>query len=87
MRSVVSLAQLLDAGVIRSGTELRGRLKGRSFSARVQDDGSIEVRGQGVFKSPSLAGNAVTGRNTNGWDFWKLPDGRRLGDLRDLYKA
>jgi len=82
MRSAVSVAQLLDAGLLARGAQLRGSLRGSQFTARVLDDGSIDVSGKGRFRSPSLAANAVTGRNTNGWDFWKVHDGRRLSDLR-----
>ena len=34
-----------------------------------------------IFKSPSTAGNFVTGRSTNGWDAWKNADGLSLKEI------
>lgn len=34
-----------------------------------------------VFKSPSTAGNFVTGRSTNGWDAWKNEKGLSLKEI------
>lgn len=34
-----------------------------------------------TFKSPSTAGNFVTGRSTNGWDAWTDENGKSLKEL------
>ena len=57
------------------GTELRGQHKGNERSALVENS-QIVYAGRG-YASPSAAGNAATGRSTNGWIFWEV---RRPGD-------
>jgi Restriction Enzyme Adenine Methylase Associated len=76
-----SLLSLLDEGKLRTGTMLRhqGR-RHKAITATVLYAG-IEVRGQ-VFKSPSGAARSITGKPVDGWNFWKLPDGRPLASLR-----
>ncbi len=58
-----------------AGTEMRGQHRGVEKTARV-DGGQIVFAGKG-HRSPSSAGNAATGRSTNGWTFWEI---RRPGD-------
>lgn len=78
----VKVKDLIDAGLIASGTSLRpghGDFKG---SAVVADDGGIKIDGQ-HFKTPSGAGKHATGRPTiDGWRYWRLEDGRSLKDVR-----
>jgi hypothetical protein len=85
MKSAVSVMQLLDAGLVEPGTTLTGRHRNKQTTARVEPNAEIALPGVGRFRSPSLAANAVTGRNTNGWSFWKLSDGRTLGELRAAF--
>lgn len=40
-----------------------------------------------LFTSPSGAGHAVRHRATNGWTFWRMPDGRRLKDVRTTFRS
>lgn len=83
----VQLHHLIDAGLISPGTVLSGTAAG-SIDARavVTDNGHLKVDGR-VYETPSGAA-AAAGKNTNGWYFWALPDGRRLRDLRvELYAA
>ena len=35
-----------------------------------------------TFETPSGAGKHVKGKATNGWAFWRMPDGRKLLDIR-----
>jgi Restriction Enzyme Adenine Methylase Associated len=49
--------------------KIKWKYKGKTHTARVRADGSIYYQKQ-VFNSPSLAGRAVTGRPTNGWNVW-----------------
>ena len=57
------------------GTELRGKHRGNDRTARVEVS-QIVYEGRG-YASPSAAGNAATGRSTNGWTFWEV---KRPGD-------
>lgn len=58
------------------GTELRGQHRGSEKTARVEN-GKLVYAGRG-YASPSAAGNAATGRSTNGWTFWEV---KRPGDM------
>lgn len=80
--SRITLLDLVLAGLVEPGTVLTAR--GGSWadrSATVHADGSVEVDGK-VFESLSSAGKFVKGGVTNGWNFWRMPDGRRMLDVR-----
>jgi hypothetical protein len=62
-----ALAKVLSK--IRRPRTLQGRLKGKSFRARVKSNGQIRFKGK-TYNSPSLAAQAATRRPTNGWTFW-----------------
>ena len=57
------------------GTELRAQTKGEKFLASVVK-GKIQYNGRG-YATPSAAGRAANGYETNGWTFWEV---RRPGD-------
>lgn len=82
----VSLADLLSAGLLHSGMELTGARGGVSHSAKVLDDGRLEIADGSVFSSPSAAGaKAMNVEACNGWDFWRAPTSKgpqRLSRLR-----
>jgi len=80
-RSETSVADLIEAKLIKPGTSLRARWGGYGEKAEVQADGNLVVEGSS-FTSPSGAAKHVTGRATNGWDFWVVPSGD--GSLRPL---
>jgi hypothetical protein len=50
--------------------ELVVMYKGNEHKATVNDDGTITVNGK-TFNSPSRAGKEITGREVDGWTFWK----------------
>lgn len=78
----VQLRDLVVAGLVPEGTVLTprsGQWEGRA--AVVRSDGLIEIDGR-TFDSPSGAGKYAKGGVTNGWYFWRLPDGRTLRDVR-----
>lgn len=52
----------------------------------MRHDGKLEVNGQ-VFDTPSGAGKHVKGAVTNGWAFWRVEDGRKLADVRAVYRG
>ena len=54
--------------------------------AVVREDGTLEVDGK-IFQTPSGAGKHVKGAVTNGWAFWRLEDGRKLADVRAVYRG
>jgi len=50
-------------------------------STLVDKQSHFELAADTIFNSPSTAGVCVTGRSTNGWTAWKLPDKRTLSDV------
>jgi hypothetical protein len=85
----VSLADLLSAGMLHSGMELTGARGGLTYSAKVLDDGRLEIADGSVFSSPSAAGaKALNVESCNGWDFWRAPRPKgpqRLSRLRQTF--
>jgi len=67
----VTLADLIGAGLLETGTTLYAREAFDYHPATVLSDGRIDVDGD-VFESPSGAARAVTGKGTNGWWFGSL---------------
>lgn len=51
-----------------NGTAFQAWYKGRSYYANLID-GMIEIMGHRV-DTPSAAAKVITGRPTNGWEFW-----------------
>lgn len=83
----VEVKHLLAGGLLPAGTVLSprpGAWEPRSAVVRV--DGLLEVDGE-TFESPSGAAKRVMGRVTNGWTFWRLSDGRKLSDVRVVYRG
>jgi hypothetical protein len=78
----VTVRDLLEAGLIRSGASLRKRYLGQDLSATVEPDGRVRFGGV-VYTSLSIAAGAARvavkgaptdGRRyyqTNGWTFWE----------------
>jgi hypothetical protein len=58
-----------EAPVAR-GISPRSSRKFRTSVSTVNDDGTITVNGK-TFNSPSRAGKEITGREVDGWTFWK----------------
>jgi hypothetical protein len=85
-RSPVSMKDLLDAGLLTAGQELRGR---GSVRAKVTATGGLVVAGT-EHRSPSNAATAaLDGTSTNGWFFWRVQHGQdwvRLDELRRQVK-
>ncbi|MFC0224756.1 restriction system modified-DNA reader domain-containing protein [Nocardioides zeicaulis] len=74
------MRDLLGAGVVVPGTELRGRHKGALHTATLQSDGTIYLDGR-YFDSPTGAATYITGTSVNGWIWWRIGDDL-LADLR-----
>jgi len=84
--SYVSVQRLLASGLLEPGTKLQARPGpwGEHY-AQVLDNGDLSLNGAS-FTSPSAAGHHLRKGATNGWLFWRLPDGRPLADLREEYR-
>lgn len=98
----VTLKDLLDAGLIRPGQELRKRYLGSEIRATVEPDGRVRY-GSDMFKSLSTAAGAARvavkgpppdGRRyyqTNGWAFWEYEaeagEWRLMQEIRKRYLA
>lgn len=85
-QSWIELKHLVHAGFITPGTVIT--TTHRDFmgtEAEVASDGSIELGGQ-RFSSPSGAAKHLRKAATNGWQFWSMPDGRRLKDVRSEFQ-
>ncbi len=59
---------------LKAGQKLVARYKGQEYSVLVlageNDALAFELDSKTIFKSLSMAGNAVTGGSVNGWRFW-----------------
>ena len=83
----IEIKDLLAAGLLEPGTRLVPRPgQWSSSEAIVRPDGMLEVDGK-IFETPSGAGKYVKDGVTNGWYFWRLPDGRKLVDIRSIYRG
>ncbi|TNU77057.1 DUF4357 domain-containing protein [Miniimonas arenae] len=83
----VEVKHLVAAGLLEPGTRLTPRQGSwASRDAVVGADGLLDVDGK-LFGSPSAAGHHVKGSVTNGWTFWRMPDGRRLIDVRAVFQG
>ena len=83
----IQVKHLVEAELLTPGTVLTPRTGAwEAHTALVRPDGLLEIDGK-TFDSPSGAGRYVKGSVTNGWWFWSLPDGRRLRDVRAIYKG
>lgn len=77
----VKLPDLVTSGLVPSGTVL-GSDHGE---AKVLADGRLLVHRK-RFKTPTEAAREAVGKAAgSGWSFWRLPDGRPLGDARHDY--
>lgn len=91
--STISLAELIQAGILPAPTRLFRKYKGTLVEAHLNRDGTVECNGS-VFNSCSTAASEarsiVAGKRlaTNGWDFWQLEiNGKKttLHECRNQY--
>lgn len=81
----VEVKHLIEGRLLSPGDRLVGARRGfREAEVVVGVDGSLEADGR-RFRSPSAAAQHFSRQPTNGWNFWALPDGRRLRDLRSEF--
>jgi hypothetical protein len=65
--------ELIDAGILKAGQELRKKYKGDALKAELLKSGGIQFNGA-LYSSPSGAAKAATGNPTDGWHFWQYQD-------------
>jgi hypothetical protein len=81
----VSVADLIEAGLLHPPVKLERQYKGKALTAQIERDGRVTCLGQ-TFDSLSTAGGvaraSVIGTpadrkypQTNGWTFWRMKDG------------
>lgn len=81
----VTIETLIVAGVLAVGTILTTTRKGVTLYA-VVGHGGLYVNRQ-WYAHPSTPIEKHARISSNGWNDWKLPDGRTtLGDLREQYR-
>lgn len=80
----VTLANLIEAGLLDAGSKLtwdRPRV-GQSHTARVTAGGELELEDGRRFGTPSRAAKEAAGIVAqDGWEAWKLDDGRKLSEV------
>lgn len=86
-----SVADLIEAGLLKAGTRLRPVAHKYDDTATVLDDGSLQL-GDEVYNAVSPAAARVTGAQSEpGWNFWGAPSGDgslvSLFDLRARLQA
>lgn len=79
----IGLRDLLAAGAVTLGDPLVGRIDS-SHIAHIGEEGILRADGK-EFASPSAAAKHLRGRESNGWWYFRLPDGRTLRDVRQEY--
>jgi hypothetical protein len=87
-RSAVSIKDLLDAGLLKEGQQLRFGMVNEAVAA-LTSDGTISLSGKS-YSSPSTAGRAINGGvAVNGWTAWRLADGdgATLAEVRRRFGA
>ena len=73
-------------GTFPHGTEFRGRYKGYTYFAKV-DNGAMVLNGK-TFLSPSAAAMTITRNLVDGWVFWdcKVPNESSWVSIREIKK-
>ena len=81
-----TISDLIIEEVLNVGTILTMTYLGNRYSAKVTEDGWLEIDGN-IEKSPSGAAEYLTGMKCNGWKEWRLFNGLPLSYLRWKMRA
>ena len=85
-RFAAFLKQMIDRGIIPCGAEIAGEHGGQVFTASIDAEGYVVLRGE-RFRKPGFAAKRITGVPVDGFEFWKYND-VPLARLRDkLWQA
>ncbi|GAA4873541.1 GmrSD restriction endonuclease domain-containing protein [Serinicoccus chungangensis] len=79
----IDMRDLLAAGVVSIGDTLVGRIDS-SHVAQIGSSGVLLASGR-EFTSPSAAAKHLRGKQSNGWWYFRVADGRTLRDVRREY--
>lgn len=69
----LTLKDLLDAGLLKSGDELTIKLRGQDVKAKLLDSGKIEFQDK-VYDGPLACAIAVRGQACDSWFCWNALD-------------
>ncbi len=69
----VTLKDVVDAGLLKSGDELTISLRGRDVTATLLADGKIKYQDQ-TYDGPLACATAVRGQTCDSWFCWKAVD-------------
>jgi Restriction Enzyme Adenine Methylase Associated len=79
-----TLKDLLDAGLLAAGVELRPARKSVDAVAVVEADGQLRI-GSESYETPSGAAKAAAGTVSEpGWNFWTVSEGGTIISLFEL---
>ena len=84
----VSLADLIGAGLLEVGENLKGVRLGAEYKATLLRSGQVCIESGREFGTLSGAADHLTGKSNNGWDFWHVVRSgtwRELGQIREEY--
>ena len=70
---VVTLKDLLDAGMLKAGEELTISVRGKDVTATLQADGKIKYLDK-VYNGPLACATAVRGQTCDSWYCWRAKD-------------
>lgn len=84
----VRVKDLIDAELLEPGTELHYTRLGQTHVATVTAAGELQLDNGRLFRTPSAAGDAVSGISTPGWNVWVVAEsGQSLDSLRQRLLA
>ena len=69
----VTLKNLIDADILKTGDELKINLRGTEVTATLMEDGKIQYEGQ-VYEGPLACATAVRGQTCDSWYCWRAAD-------------
>jgi alkylated DNA nucleotide flippase Atl1 len=83
----VEIKHLLAADLVDAGTVLTARPGNwANATATITANGQVDLDGT-LYDSPSAAARVIRGGSANGWQFWRLADGRPLADIRAAFRG
>lgn len=87
----VGLRELIQEEILEPGEQMEDPVpsRGVTYEATLNEDGTITLSTGDQFATPSGASKHLHGRETNGWQRWRVPrlGGRRLSEIRSEFNA
>ena len=69
----VTLKDLIDAGILKAGDELKINLRGQEVAATLLADGKLQY-GDQLYDGPLACATAVRGQTCDSWYCWRAAD-------------